>query len=35
MVANSTKNASILFDVIFIPYILGGGPKGFIYSPLA
>lgn len=35
MVAKSTKNASILFDVIFIPYILGGGPKGFIYSPLA
>ena len=29
-VANKTKNASILFEVIFMPKILGGGPKGFI-----
>ena len=35
MVANNTKNASILFDVIFMPYILGCGPKVFIYSPFA
>ena len=29
-VANKTKNASIRLEVIFIPKILGGGPKGFI-----
>ena len=29
-VANKTKNASIRFEVIFMPKILGGGPNGFI-----